>query len=111
MRNYIRDLLRGVLSAVPLILIAAADSWFFSVTGAQVNGAGVAVQLGVIAVAALIMVPNAAVRLICTILLFVVAILGSMTIGLFYLPTACAGAALTVYQRKLERRSAAERGA
>ena len=73
-------------SATPFFLIAAADAYFFGVAdGRMSSSAGVLIQIAIMTVAALVIVPNMALRLACTILLLIVAILGSMTIGLFYL--------------------------
>ena len=88
-------------SATPFFLIAAADAYFFGVAdGRMSSSAGVLIQIAIMTVAALVIVPNMALRLACTILLLIVAILGSMTIGLFYLPAVCAAAALTAYQSR-----------
>jgi hypothetical protein len=97
----------GVLcSATPLILIAAADAYFFGVADGRMSSAvGVLIQIAIMTVAALVIVPNMALRLVCTILLLIVAIFGSMTIGLFYLPAVCAAAALTAYQSKVNRQN------
>ena len=98
----------GVLcSATPLILIAAADAYFFGVADGRMSSAvGVLIQIAIMTVAALVIVPNMALRLACTILLLIVAILGSMTIGLFYLPAVCAAAALTAYQSRVNQQHA-----
>ena len=96
-----------LLSATPLFLIAAADTYFFGVAdGRMSSGAGVLIQIAIIAVAALVIIPNMALRLSCTILLLIVAILGSMTIGLFYLPAVGAAAALTAYQSRVNQQHA-----
>src|ERR1017187_223866 len=72
-----------LLSATPLFLIAAADTYFFGVAdGRMTSAAGALIQVAIMVVAALVIVPNMALRLSCTILLLIVAILGSMTIGL-----------------------------
>ena len=106
MSNAIGRVIGLLLSATPLFLIAAADAYFFGVAdGRMSSGAGVLIQIAIIAVAALVIVPNMALRLVCTILLLMVAILGSMTIGLFYLPAVCAAAALTAYQSRVNRRN------
>src|ERR1039458_7155270 len=90
MSNAIGRVIGLLLSATPLFLIAAADAYFFGVADDRMSsGAGVLIQIAIIAVAALGIVPNMALRLVCTILLLMVAILGSMTIGLFYLPAVC----------------------
>ena len=70
------------------------------------TGAGVPIQIAIMTVAALVIVPNTVLRVVYTVLLFIVAILGSMTIGLFYLPAVCAAAALTLYQSRVNRQHA-----
>ena len=96
-----------LLSAAPLFLIAAADVYFFDVAGGRMSSAaGVLIQIVIMIVAALVIVPNMALRVVCTILLLIVAILGSMTIGLFYLPAVCAAAALMAYQSRVNRQNA-----
>jgi hypothetical protein len=89
-----------LVSATPLVLIAAADVWFFGSFGGQLNAAALVVQFAVLAAAALIMIPHTVVRIVCTLLLFSASILGAMTIGLFYIPAVCAAAGLTIYQSR-----------
>ena len=103
MSNSIGQGIRFLSSAIPLFLIAAADAYFFGVAdGRMSSGAGVLIQIAIVTVAALVIVPNMVLRLVCTILLLIVAILGSMTIGRFYLPAVCAAAALTAYRPAVE---------
>jgi hypothetical protein len=99
------ELVRYVLSATPFILIASADAFFFSVLGdhARLPAAGYLIQMLILAIAALIAVPDRVLRLTCTILLSIAALLGSMTIGIFYLPAVGAAALLTTHQFKVDR--------
>jgi hypothetical protein len=104
MSKSIGQVLAFLCSATLLFLIAAADAYFFGVADGRMSStAGFLIQEAIMIVAVLVIVPNMALRLICTILLLIVAILGSMTIGLFYLPTVCAAAALTAYQSRVNR--------
>jgi hypothetical protein len=104
MSKSIGQAIRFLLSAAPLFLIAAADTYFFGVAdGRMSSGAGILIQIAILTVAALVIVPNMVLRLVCTILLLIVAILGSMTIGLFYIPAVCAAAALTAFQSRANR--------
>jgi hypothetical protein len=98
----------GVLfSTAPLLLIAAADAYFFGVLDGRMSStAGFLIQEAIMIVAALVIVPNMRLRLICTISLLIVALLGSMTIGLVYLPAVCAAAGLTAYQSRVNRQHA-----
>jgi hypothetical protein len=101
MSNLSAEFVRTLISATPLALIFIADAYCFGPAGLHLDtAAGFLIQLTVIVVAALIMVPIVAVRLVCTVLLFIVAILGSFSVGLFYLPAVCAGLVLTIYQAK-----------
>jgi hypothetical protein len=107
MSESIGQIIGFLFSATPLFLIAAADAYFFGVAdGRMSSAAGVLIQIAIMIVAALVIVPNMALRVLCTILLLIVAILGSMTIGLFYLPAVCAAAALTAYQSRVNRQNA-----
>ena len=95
------EFVRTLVSATPLALIFIADAYCFGPAGLHLDtAAGFLIQLAVIVLAALIMVPIVAVRLVCTVLLFIVAILGSFSVGLFYLPAVCIGLGLTIYQAK-----------
>lgn len=101
MSNSTVEFVRTLISATPLALIVAADAYCFGPAGMHMDtAAGFLILVAVIVVAALIMVPIVAVRLICSGLLFITAILGSFAIGLFYLPAVCAGLGLTIYQAK-----------
>ena len=95
----------ALASVTPLSLVAAADVWFFGSMGLQLGFAGFLIQLAVLAAAWLIMVPRATVRAVCTVLLLIVSLLGAMTVGAFYIPAVCAGAAFTIYQFRVERRT------
>src|ERR1017187_6285673 len=96
-----------LLSATPLFLIAVADAYFFGVADRRMtSAAGALLQVAIMVVAALVIVPNMALRLVGSILLLMVAILGSMTLGLFYLPAVCAAAALTAYQSRVNQQHA-----
>ena len=97
------EIVSFLVSATPLFLIAASDIWFFGSLGGQVGAAGFAVQLLILAAAAVLITPHTMVRMICTVLLFIASILGVMTIGLFYIPAVFAGVGLTIYQSRVDR--------
>jgi hypothetical protein len=110
MRNSMKEGVRFLLSTTPLFLIAAADSYFFGVIApnGRLPAAGVVIQVAILTIAAFLVVPSKVLRLICTLFLLIVALLGSMTIGMFYLPAVGVAALLTAYQSKVDKRTAAE---
>jgi hypothetical protein len=110
MRSSTREAFRFLLSATPLFLIAAADSFFFAVLAPdeRLPAAGYLVQAAILITAALVTVPSTVVRLTCTILLLIVALLASMTIGVFYFPAVGVAALLTMHQSKVDKRRVAE---
>lgn len=107
MGKLIAELLRFLFSGSPLFLIAAADVYFFGAISPHqhLSDAAYVIQVAVLTIAALVAVPSKVVRLTCTILLLIVAVLGSMTIGVFYFPAVLAAALLTAYQSKVDRRN------
>lgn len=106
MSNSRAKLLRFLVSAVPLFLIAAADAFFFGVLAPdyRLPAAGYLIQAAILTIAALIIVPSKVLRLTCTILLLIVAVLASMTIGMFYAPAVGVAALLTMHQFKIDER-------
>jgi|SRR5579871_1002280 len=107
MRTSNAELLRFLFSTTPLFLIAGADAFFFRILAPheRLPAAGYLIQVAILIAAALIIVPNKALRLTCTILLLIVALLASMTIGMFYFPAVGVAALLTAYQSKIDRGS------